>query len=376
VDYLAAVIGDEPSAVLALGERLGAMRAEARRARALENPLLGIEREAPGAGREQVTWGLTWRPPLDGRRGLRTAAAEAGVEAARLDLDVSFAELRADVRGAYAAWALAAEREAVVVEQLAQLRRLAGAARERARLGEESGLAARRLSLAAVEVEALAARAEAERIDSGAIALAWTSDVERDVRPERPPLPEAPRGGEPSEHPSLSARRHEVAEAELRLRLSRRFFLFPEITVGLQRVKEPSFDSEGLVLGGSWPLPLFDRQQPERIAAESRLRVSRARLELETRRVAALQSGAAAAYARLREGALAAADSLGMADRIVESAVVRFRAGESDATELIETMRSVMSARFAALDLYADALAAHRKLELAAARPSMTGAER
>lgn len=375
-DYLAAILGDDHPASLALGERLDAMRAEARRAGALENPLLGIGREAPGDGREQVTWGLTWRPPLDGRRGLRTSAAEAGVDAARLDRDVAFAELRAEMRGAYAAWALAAEREAVVVVQLAQLRRLVAAARERARLGEESGLAARRLSLAAVEVEAFATRAEAERIEGEAVALGWIGDVTRDVRPQLPPLPEVPTGIDSVEHPVLAARRHEVKEAELRLRLSRRFLEFPEITVGRQHVREPNFDSEGLVVGGSWPLPLFDRQRADRIAAESRLRVSKARLELETRRIAALLSGSTAAYARLREGALGTADSLRAVDRIVESAVARFQAGESSSTELIETMRSVLSARVTALELYADALAAHRKLELAEARPLTTGGVR
>jgi outer membrane protein TolC len=53
---------------------------------------------------------------------------------------------------------------------------------------------------------------------------------------------------------------------------------------------------------------------------------------------------------------------------MIQSAVARFEAGESDVTELLETVRGVLSARFSALELYAAALAAHRELDLLTGR--------
>jgi outer membrane protein TolC len=169
-----------------------------------------------------------------------------------------------------------------------------------------------------------------------------------------------------------------VRQAELESRLAGRFLRFPELTAGWQHVQEPEFDSSGLIVAGSWPLPLFDRQQGDRIAAESRLTVAKARLDIETHRVASRIAGAHAAYARLRDAAIGAMDSVAAADRITEAAAARFEAGESDATDLLETMRSVLSARMAAIDLYEEALATHRKLELLTTRSSSSvdGGER
>ena len=65
-------------------------------------------------------------------------------------------------------------------------------------------------------------------------------------------------------------------------------------------------------------------------------------------------------------------ETVAESERAVESATATFRLGESRLTDLLETLRSVLSARLAALDLYAAALEAHRTLELAAGRPLST----
>ena len=45
-----------------------------------------------------------------------------------------------------------------------------------------------------------------------------------------------------------------------------------------------------------------------------------------------------------------------------------FEAGESDVTDLLETLRGVLGGQLAALHSYGAALRAHRELELAAGR--------
>jgi outer membrane protein TolC len=97
-----------------------------------------------------LTYSVTWQPPLDGRRNARIDAAQSGVEVARTRQLESRAELRAELREVYAAWAVATEREAIVAGQLDRLRMLVRGTGERARVGDESGLVARRFSLAAI----------------------------------------------------------------------------------------------------------------------------------------------------------------------------------------------------------------------------------
>jgi outer membrane protein TolC len=192
--------------------------------------------------------------------------------------------------------------------------------------------------------------------------------MQRDAEPLRPALPAESLLNAPGEHPAVAARRFEVQRAEAELRLTRRFIQFPEITVGRVDIEEPGFKSAGLLVGGSWPLPLFDRQQPEQAGAASRLTAARVRLEIEKTRRQARWDGGLAGYSELRRAALAASDSLASVDSVIQAATARFNAGESTATDLLETLGSVLGARLAALDLFEEALAAHRRLELAALR--------
>jgi cobalt-zinc-cadmium efflux system outer membrane protein len=292
---------------------------------------------------------------------LSIKAARAGVEAAQNELDWTGLELRAEFRAAYAEWALAAERAAVVMSQVAMFRDVVEKANERKRVGEESGLTAQRLSLALVELEASAARAEAELAKKTALALGRTAVAYTDPRPVLPALPALSSTLELDTHPLLRARRADVDEAEARARLSGRVFLAPELRAGWQTLHDGNQDSEGLVVGAAWSVPLFDRRQGERLAWEGKTRASRGRLEVEEMRARAVLSGAEASYRRLREAALSTEKALEGTDRIMEQAKARFRMGESDVTDLLDAMRSVLSSRMTGLE-------AHRELELASGR--------
>ena len=366
-DFLSVLQGDHPS-LAALGERVESAHAERVRAGLLPNPTLSFEREAPGSA-EQITWQLAWTPPLDGRRGAAVRAADAGVRASAAQLEFDRLILRSELRQAFAEWAISTERTQVVEAQLVLIRRLAEQMASRATRGEESQLAARRLALAALEVEAEAAQSAATAVRARELALAWRGGLHAGAEAQRPPLAEITDSLRATARPDLMARRFEVEQAEWQLRHGRRFLQFPEVAFGWQQIRDDNFSDEGPRVGVNWPLPLFERQQPERIEASSRLMVAQSRLQLAQARSGADLIASQAAYTRLRQAALDGMETVRESDRAVESATATFRLGESRLTDLLETLGSVLSARLAALDLYAAALEAHRTLELAAGRP-------
>jgi len=358
----------QPGVAALLDGPVLAATAEAQRASIWANPVAEVEGESPGEERRQTTWSLSWQAPLDPRRGPLRAAARASVDAAVGERAWSALELRAELRGTYADWALAVERAAASTDLLDRVRKLVAAWSERARSGEESGLALRRLQLASVELEAQAGNAFAELARTAAAARAWIGGAD-EYEPRLPPLPDPVDPGSSIEHPALAARQSDVEAAQHRARASHRFLSFPEIFVGLRQVREPGFEEDGLTLGGRLALPLFDRQQADRAEAKARLASARAHLELDTARMNARRAAAEEAYRRLREAAVSSRAVIEQSDAVIESATARFQMGEGDLTELLETLRGVLASRSASLDLYGSALEAHRELELAAGQP-------
>lgn len=364
-----AVLKDDHPARMALSERVGIARAERVRAGLLPNPTASFEREDPSGESRQDTWKFAWRPPLDGRRGPAVRAGAAGLAAAAQQRDADLLVLRSQLREAYADWAISTERRAALEAHRALIRRLAEQMRARAASGEESGLSASRLALAAVEVEAEAARAAASQVRAIAFAHAWNRGLPAEALPQRPLLPVLSDTVRTPLRADVVARRLEVEQARWQLQAGRRFLQFPELAFGWRQIREANATLEGPQLGLSWPVPLFDRLQPGRIEAAARLTAARARLELEGARAGAELTAARATYVGLRAAALDAMEATRHSDRVVESATATFRLGESRLTDLLETLRSVLAARLATLDLYAAALDSHRALEIAAGRP-------
>jgi outer membrane protein TolC len=58
---------------------------------------------------------------------------------------------------------------------------------------------------------------------------------------------------------------------------------------------------------------------------------------------------------------------------MVEAAFARYRAGEAELTDLLDTLRSVLSARLAGEELFGRALAAQREVERVVGRPLAAG---
>ncbi len=359
---------DDPALVV-LRVAVGDAEAAVARARTLDNPELALGVEAPRDLSKQTTWSLAWSPPLDGRRGLRVRAAESALEEARLDL--AFAELqrRSEVRAAFAAWSLAHGRRELLAAQLVVVERIARHVRARADAGEASGLSARRVELAVGEERADLARAESMLARARAAVHALHPRLPAGARPRVAALPTTAIRIEPGVRPDVQARLRDVRRSELAAREARRLWTFPVLEFGWQRVEQSGLRWSGPVYGFAWSIPLFDRRQGDRLESAQRLDAAKARAELAMRRSNADAESAEFAFTVLREAAATAADSLKDGDSLVESATAAYDLGETDTTDLLETLRSLLRARLTVLELESDAWAAHRALEIAAGRP-------
>ncbi|MCG8460848.1 MAG: TolC family protein, partial [Holophagales bacterium] len=162
------------------------------------------------------------------------------------------------------------------------------------------------------------------------------------------------------------AARAELEAAELAHRASERFLSSPELTVGWQRQDDAATGKSGPLLGLSWTLPLFDRNEATRGAALARLESARARAELTARQLRAQREAASASYGELVRSAGEARAALESSARMLHAAETSFRYGELPLTDLLETQRSTTDAHLAWLELHAAALSAHRELEMLA----------
>jgi outer membrane protein, heavy metal efflux system len=360
-----APLDDQHPAGRALLERLGAAEAALARARLLANPRIEYGREQPEGGPRQTTVTLAWTPPIDGRRGLAVAAAKAGVAAAEADRLARLLRVRLTARQAFAEWSAAFERRRLLADHLRVVANLTRRTQLKALAGEESGLAAARIRLVEAEVGAALATAESGLARAEAAARAWRPELPPAAGPARPDVT----GSDPAAVAplSLDALRHEAEQARLEERLTRRFWAAPEVLAGWQRQEAAGAGPWGPVLGASWTIPLFDRNQPARREASRRREAAEARLALATTRSAALLAGAEAARRRLAEAAAAAHAAAAAVPLVVEGALASFDAGEATVTDLLDALRSAVEARTREVEMHAAALAAVRALEAAQA---------
>ncbi len=367
--FLDAAMRDERVRAV-LDEPLAIARADRSRAGTLANPEASFDREALNGVPRQDTWSLSWAPPLDGRNWVQGRAAREGLKAAENRHDLSRVALRAELREAYAAWALARDGAALGQRLSSLVDRLARRAENQASRGEASVLASRRLLLAQVEVRAEAARLAAELAHARGRVRAWMPGRAADAAPARPSLPPVPTDTSLwATSPRIAALGHEARQAEALAGLASRLWALPEFSIGQQTVRGNLVELQGPTYGVRWGLPLFDRRQGDRVETRARLAAARARLELDGARVREEFAATLAAYATLRESAALASEAEPVVERVLASAAAMFEAGESDVTDLLETLRGVLGGQIAALDSYGAALRAHRELEVAAGRP-------
>lgn len=371
-EFLAPLTRGHP-ALIAQSDRLGLARAERRSAAILSNPELAFSREAPAGSAHQSIWSLAWTPPLSGRRALSVEAADAELKAAEKDLESTLLGLRLQMRAAYGSWVVNAERVAVLSSHVERIEALEERMTTRANRGEESRLAARRMGLAATQARMELSLAKAALTRARAAALAWRPELDSNLRPLPPALPAVPTELSLSSRSDLEARRFELQGAEREEQVARRFVVFPELHVGWQTIEDRSLRFEGPVYGLNWSVPLFSHGQAARLGASLKKAAADARLAIAVARAEGELEGAQGAYEELLGVATSVASTLAELDLVIEGAEASYLLGESDVTDLLESLRSVLATRLSSLDLYSAALEAHRNLESAVGRPLSTG---
>jgi outer membrane protein TolC len=373
--FLAALDQDH-AAVRALGADLARAEAARRRVGALANPRIEVWREQPDENPTLTNWTIAWTPPLDGRLGLGKSAADAGVAAARAELALDRAGLRREVRRVFADWSIGYERCALLADRLERIGRLAEQERQRARLGTESGLAARRLTLAEAMARAALREAEAERGRAEAGARGWEPGLHAEAVPVVPELPAPPETLEAEASPRVRAEEHRLEQAQLEARLAGRFWGFPTLQAGVQRLEQGGLVESGPIVAASWSIPLFDRSQGERAEARARARIAASSLEQVRALTRAEMQGGLDAYRSLFAAAREAREAAAESDRVIVAATAAYRAGESSLTDLLDSLSAAFEIRLRELEVRERALAAHRDLEATAGRPLSEGGTR
>lgn len=349
---------DRSPAAVEAGALFDAAEARARQARVRPNPTLALDAEnafgtGPFSGYDnaETTLSVTQDLELWGRRTARINAARAESGTASLRRDLAVVEAAGRLALVYAE-AEAAERRAVLAEEtltltLADARAalvLVEEGREpllRGIQGESEAAAAR----AALD-EAIAERDAAfARLAAVAMLLEPVTSIEATL------LDQAPASAflATDESPAVQVAEAERLAAESRIAIERARSR-PDVSASVGVRRYEAEDATALTFGISLPLPLFDRNRGNIEAAQAEFRAADARL-MTARQEA--QADRAAAQARLR----ASASRVSAADAGVASAAeayrlsrIGFEAGRISQLELRATRTALINTRIAAVE--------------------------
>lgn len=328
----------------------------------LPNPVLDIARDrigVVGGDTTERTAQLSQTFDFSGRRALRREAATQRLDAARLDgkdrrlttiaeVRRVFAETlhRDRVQGALGQWLARIEAATLVAAQLAKAGEVSGY--ERRRFQREAQTARARLS---------GVQADAARNREKLAALTGKRPEEArhlagELLPGALPALEAALAGL-RRRPDLASL---VAQAEAfeRERQAAERAWIPDLTlsVGQKRIEEPAHSGNGVILGVSFSIPLFDRGQASQQRSRARAQAIRADHALALDKAEAELRGVWRQADELRKAAEAfRGDSLaGFRDlsRIAEAA---YRAGEATLLELLDAYRTELDSAITELDL-------------------------
>lgn len=376
-DALSVFLAQSPQ-VSAIRQSVGVARAERVAAGVWANPALDASREqifSNGGPTEQHRVGLAVPVMLPGKRDLRLAIADAGVEASEAQVQRRVADLVAQFRRTFESAYFSEQRARALEEGLAAYTRLEGVVRARQRTGETAGYDAMRLRLqkAAIEARRSTQQVEAQQARKRLATLLG--------RPVEAPLKLATLDAVPEEgwliQEALSRRAELVALQAERRHAQRAIELAdrmrwpdPTISMGLRQTNEPTVQGLGYAAGVSWPLPFFDQGQGARARAQAEVK----RLEAEEE---ALTSRLRGEVATARQALIAQrtihdryrAQVLTEAPRVVTVAEVAYREGEQGIVPLLDAHEAATEARLQNLELAEAAHVALLDLEVLIGRP-------
>ena len=338
--------------------------AEREQAGALPNPELSYLRE----GSDTRTVQLSQTLELGGKRSARIGVADRQRELAGDAVAVQRAGLRADVTAAYLEALVASERVALAQAEVELAAQATSAATRRVAAGKISPLEQTRSGVAEANARLELAMAIATSTLTRRKLAALTADPDIGPRPTgdsappsdpglrvsftTPALVEAPMPplqellARLDDSPALRHARATIGHAEAQARLERAKRV-PDLTLTLGRKREPADPARTQTVAGvAIPLPLFDGNKGNMLAALRR--TDQARDELEAERLR-LQQAVADAWQRAdvaRIQVAATSESvLPPAQQAYAAAVKGFELGKFSFLDVLDAQRTLFQAR-------------------------------
>lgn len=311
------------------------------------------------------------RIEIAGQRGLRVAAAEAGVAAAEGHLQARKGEVAADVRDAFVR-VLATGEQLKLAGSAAELAKSAlAAADERKRVGAASQIETNtaRVELGrALREQLIAQRRSAAAL--GELRLLLGLDSSEQLEPQGPLATPAPRERLDSaslldearrNRADLRAAREEVAAAQAERSLaSRELVPSPRLGVSVRREEEATI-VQGTV---GIDLPVFNRNQAARGATAAREQQAQIALAALQRRIAQEVELAAGRYQSAASAtALYQGEVLGASEQNLTLVTEAYRAGKIDFLQLVVLRRSAVEARLGFTEAIEELNAADAQLD-------------
>ena len=318
----------------------------------MPNPELAVLREGGSSLNATETVQLSQLLELGGKRGARVALADQERALAAGDARILRAALRADVTAAYLDALTAQEHVTLATESLNLAGKAASAADRRVAAGKISPLEQTRSNVAQASARLELSQASADALMARRRLAAFWGASEATARPLL--APEASLAAIPTlaalqtrlqASPQMQRARMQIRREEARLDLAKAERI-PDLTVTLGNKKDRQSNLSQAVFGLSIPLPLFDRQQGNLLAAQRGIDKARADAELEY-----LQASQALAQAHQR-ATLAQEQIEAMRKEILpaaqsafDAAVTGFELGKFGFIDVLDAQRTLFQSR-------------------------------
>lgn len=338
-----------------------ARRQQVTSAGALDDPMfkvewMDIDKNKPTVLPNQVgamQYTVTQSLPLWGKRDLKTRAAEASADAAGKQVASTRAQLRADIRLAYAQWYRTLASLRINEEQTALLRQMETSANQRYAAGKAMQSEALRLQmeLSMQENEALGLQNAVEQSRATLASLLNVQAQELTGQPQK--LPDLASNSEPSrwlneartQNPDLGIARKESEAARAKLDLAR-LNNRPGLNVGVSAKQMGNqLTNYGLMLEFQIPLQQGVKNAEQR---EATAMLMKAQADEETRvRMIEREIGQMLAMAKTAQRQTDLLDNtlLPQAELTLQSALAGYTAGRGEFTALLEAQQQIRRLR-------------------------------
>jgi cobalt-zinc-cadmium efflux system outer membrane protein len=316
------------------------------------NPELSVLREGMDRANRTQTVQINQRLELGGKRSARVDVAERERQMALQDVAVAQAQLRADVTTAYFEALIAQERLELAQASVQVAEKATLAASKRVTAGRISPIEESRSKVAEAGVRLELAQALSElslakqrlgalwgRIDAGPLSLERPAG-DGTALPPFDMLRQQLEAG-----PQLRRARNQVEREEAQVRLERAQRV-PDLTVTVGSQRDNQIGHNQAVVGVSFPLPLFNRNQGNMLAALRRTDKARSDLDAERLRVSqALSEAYQRAQLAQQEIASITTDILPVAQTTYNAAVTGFEAGKFSFLDVLDAQRTLFQTR-------------------------------